>query len=368
MKPTIFFGVPRVWEKINESMAAVGRATTGVKKALSSYAKGLATEKNKSAQFGGDNSSPFMYGCMKGLVLSKIRQAIGLDECRGCFTAAAPIAPDTLWYFASLDIPVYEVFGQSECTGPHTISVAEQWKIGSCGRPMLSTESMLGEGVENKGELCYRGRHIFMGYMYMPEKTAETIDNDGWLHSGDVASFDNDSIDGMVGPSGFMNITGRIKELIITAGGENIPPVLIENEMKSAMLAISNCMVVGDRRKFLGMVVALKCVMDKETGAATDVLGPDALFEGGRIGSNAKTLSEAAKDPLWIDYINKGVNEANSKTTSSAQIVQKWVMMPCDFSEKDGDLTPTMKLKRNVVTEKYKDLIGMGIYGDSASV
>ena len=365
VKPTIFFGVPRVWEKINEKMAAVGRSVTGVKKMLSTYAKSLALEKNKNAQFGEDNSAPFMYGCMKGLVLSKIRQAIGLDECRSCFTAAAPISVETLEYFASLDIPVYEVFGQSECTGPHTISVESQWKIGYCGRPMLGTES---DTSRNGGELCYRGRHIFMGYMYMPDKTAETIDKDGWLHSGDVAEFDSDNIEGMKKPSGFMKITGRIKELIITAGGENIPPVLIENEMKAAMLAVSNCMVVGDRRKFLGMLVALKCEMDPNTGAATDQLASDALFEGGKIGSSAKTLSEAAVDPLWIEYINAGVKEANSKTTSNAQIVNKWVMMPEDFSEAAGDLTPTQKLKRNVVTDKYADLINNKIYGDNGNV
>ena len=142
-----------------------------------------------------------------------------------CFTAAAPIAPETISYFASLNLPVFEVFGQSECTGPHTVSCKSEWKIGTCGRPMLGTESMIAPGT---GELCYRGRHIFMGYMYMEKETRETIDEHGYLHSGDVAEFDSCSKEGVTGPSGFMRITGRIKELIITAGGENVPPVLIE--------------------------------------------------------------------------------------------------------------------------------------------
>ncbi len=139
--------------------------------------------------------------------------------------------------------------------GPHTVSYANEWKIGTCGRPMYGTESML---VKENGELCYRGRHIFMGYMYMDKQTADTIDSEGYLHSGDVAEFDadvksiaNKDKEDMVGPSGFMKITGRIKELIITAGGENIPPVLIENEMKKNMLAVSNCMVVGEKRKYV---------------------------------------------------------------------------------------------------------------------
>merc|ERR1712000_687743 len=134
--------------------------------------------------------------------------------------------------------------------------------MGSCGRPVAGSITKIEPATK---ELCYKGRHIFMGYMHMPDKTAETIDSDGYLHSGDVAEFDNNEKKGMPSPSGFMHITGRIKELIITAGGENIPPVLIEEEMKSAMVAISNCMVIGDRRKFLAMVVALKCEVDAET-------------------------------------------------------------------------------------------------------
>jgi long-chain-fatty-acid--CoA ligase ACSBG len=361
MRPTVFFGVPRVWEKVNEGLAKIGRTVTGLKKVVSGFAKGMAAEKNKNAQFGGSQSTPLLW-CIGSSVTKTIKAAIGLDQCRACFTAAAPIAPETINYFSSLDIPVYEVFGQSECTGPHTISNADQWIVGYCGRPMLGTESML---VKDNGELCYRGRHIFMGYMYMPDKTKETIDSDGWLHSGDVAEFDSNNIGGdMKGPSGFMKITGRIKELIITAGGENIPPVLIENEMKAAMLAISNVMVIGDRRKYLSMLVCLKCEPDKTTGRPTDILAADSLFVGGQIGSDAKTLSEATVDPLWIKYINDGIKVANKKTTSNAQVVQKYKMLPVDFSEQDGDLTPTMKLKRNVVSEKYADLID-SIYDDS---
>jgi long-chain-fatty-acid--CoA ligase ACSBG len=226
--------------------------------------------------------------------------------------------------------------------------------MGSCGRPIPGSETMIAEGTK---ELCYRGRHIFMGYMYMDEKTRETIDNDGWLHSGDVAEFDGNNRDDVPPPSGFMHITGRIKELIITAGGENIPPVLIEEEMKSAMLAISNVMVVGDRRKFLTMLVSLKTVIIPETQEFTDELAADALYEGKRIGSSATTRTEAAADPLWKKYFEDGIKAANKKTTSNAQIVQKYALLPTDLSEKQGDLTPTLKLKRSVVAEKYSALI-----------
>jgi len=341
-------------------MVQIGRQTTGIKKSLSTWAKNCGTEHCRRMQYGNGGGTPWGYGCANSIVLSKIKEALGLDHVKGCFTAAAPIAPETLHYFASLDIPVYEVFGQSECTGPHTVSFAHCWKIGYCGRPIKGSESMIAPGT---GELCYRGRHIFMGYMYMPEKTAETVDEEGYLHSGDVSEFDDNNDPDIPAPSGFMRITGRIKELIITAGGENIPPVLIENEMKAAMVAISNVMVIGDRRKYLSMVVSLKVEIDAETGLPKDKLAADSLFVGQQIGSSATTYTEAMADPLWNNYITAGIKKANSKTTSNAQIVQKFKWLPKDFSEKEGDLTPTLKLKRNVVNEKYAALIE-SIYAD----
>jgi long-chain-fatty-acid--CoA ligase ACSBG len=359
-KPTIFFGVPRVWEKIHEKMAAVGRESTGIKKSLGAWAKGLGADHCERQQYGNSGGSSCGYGCANALVLSKIKEALGLDGAKACFTAAAPISAETLRYFASLDIPVFEVFGQSECTGPHTVCCPGQWKIGTCGRPMLGTETHV---AEETGELCYRGRHIFMGYMRMPDKTAETIDSEGYLHSGDIGEFDTDSDPRVTGPSGFMRITGRIKDLIITAGGENIPPIMIENSMVDEMIAISNCMVVGDKQKYLAMLIALKCEVNPETGEPTDKLHGDALYVGHQIGSTATTMGEAAADPLWKKYIEDGMKAANGKTTSNAQVVQKWAMMPIDFSEKAGLLTPTLKLKRNVASEHYANLI-KSIYGD----
>jgi long-chain-fatty-acid--CoA ligase ACSBG len=361
VRPTIFFGVPRVWEKIQERIVGMGRDIKGLKKTISTWAKSVCLERNKSLQYGETVKMPWGYGCSSS-ILAKVTEALGLDQCKGSFTAAAPIAPETLFYFASINIPIFEVFGQSECTGPHTVSWKGEWKIGTCGRPMPGTESMI---VPSTGELSYRGRHIFMGYMYDEAKTAETIDSEGYLHSGDVAEFDSNNKPGVTGPSGFMRITGRIKELIITAGGENIPPVLIENEMKCAMLAISNVVVIGDKRKYLSMVVSLKSEVDLETMTPTDKLAADSLFVASQIGSSATTVTEAAKCPAWKKYLDDGMKAANLKTTSNAQIVQKWALLPRDFSEKTGELTPTMKLKRNVVAEKYAALID-SIYANDA--
>mmetsp|Transcript_8763 Transcript_8763/g.11253 ORF Transcript_8763/g.11253 Transcript_8763/m.11253 type:complete len:663 (-) Transcript_8763:135-2123(-) len=351
VRPTIFFGVPRVWEKIYEAMQKVAKSTTGLKKMLSTFSKDKALKKNLNAQYGGSQSVPWGYG-FGSLILSKIHVALGLDRCICAYTGAAPIEEKILKYFASIDLPIYELFGQSECTGPHTVNTPTAWKINTCGRPLPGTESKI---VEGTGELIYRGRHIFAGYMYMPEKTAETIDAEGWLHSGDVATFDECDTPGIVKPSGFMSITGRIKELIITAGGENVAPVLIENEFKLAMPALSNCMVIGDKRKFLSILLCLKVEIDEDE--ATNKLTADALETSKAIGSDATTTDAVMTCPKWKEYFDKGMATANDKTISRAQKIAKWAVVPTDFTEKGGELTPTLKLKRSVAEEKYSEIV-----------
>ena len=180
VRPTAFFGVPRVWEKIYDKLQEVAKASTGIKKMLSTWAKGQAAAHWESKEFKSHESSPFLY-CVAQHLLHKAHLALGFDRCYMFFVSAAPIEVKILKYFCSLDIPIMELFGQSECTGPHSVNTVRAFKIGTVGRPMLGTETKLGEG---SGELCYRGRHIFAGYMGMPEKTKETIDPEGWLALG----------------------------------------------------------------------------------------------------------------------------------------------------------------------------------------
>ena len=182
VRPTIFFGVPRVWEKFYDKLQEIGKSSTGLKKVLSTWAKGQALRHWESVEFGSTTGGALLYPLAKKL-LRKIHVALGFDRCASFFVSAAPIEVKILKYFTSIDIPIMELFGQSECTGPHASNRLEAFKIGSVGRPMPGTETTI--SPEN-GELCYRGRHIFAGYMNMEEKTNETIDADGWMHSGDV--------------------------------------------------------------------------------------------------------------------------------------------------------------------------------------
>lgn len=346
VRPTVFFAVPRVWEKFAEKVKAAGASTTGIKKKIAIWAKSKGLKGEMALQTGGSGYLPCGYSLANTLVFKKVRIKLGLDRCRFCFTGAAPITMDTLNFFGALGIPVDEVYGMSECAGPTTLGVPTARKFGSCGKIIPGCEMKLdhqkGRDKEGEGEICYRGRHIMLGYMNNAKKTQEAIDEDGWLHSGDIGRMDKD---------GFYYITGRIKELIITQGGENIAPVPVEDALKKELPAISNCMMVGDRRKYCIMLVTLKTT-PKADGTYTNTLAAEAAEV-----STAQTIEEAKNDELWTKYLEEGRCRANEKSVSRASKVQKIAILPTEFSIDGGELGPTLKLKRYSVMEKYKTII-----------
>jgi long-chain-fatty-acid--CoA ligase ACSBG len=341
-----------------DKLQEVAKASSGVQKTLSTWAKSEAAaywasyDFDALKEFSFTRTVPVTYYLAKTL-LSVAHKKLGFDRCYAFYVSAAPIEVKILQYFASLNIPIMELFGQSECTGPHSVNRYDAFKIGTVGRPMIGTETKLDAQT---GELCYRGRHIFAGYKDMCDKTNETIDADGWLHSGDVVTIDDNHDPSIPQPSGFISITGRIKELIITAGGENVPPVLIEDHLKTAMPALSNAMVIGDKRKFLSVVLCLQVDIDAN-GLATNKLIGRALDTAKEIGSAATTADEARDDPKWQAYFDEGVKKANASAASRAQQVGKWSLLSTDFTELGGELTPTLKLKRSVAAEKHAVVI-----------
>uniref|UniRef100_A0A673A7S6 Long-chain-fatty-acid--CoA ligase ACSBG2 n=1 Tax=Sphaeramia orbicularis TaxID=375764 RepID=A0A673A7S6_9TELE len=343
VRPTAFMGVPRVWEKMQEKMKSVGAKSSTVRRKVAAWAKdvGLQTNLTKMNH----------YHIAKKLVFKKVRKALGLERCNKCFTGAAPITKDTLEFFLSLNIPLYELFGMSESSGPHTISVPEAFKLTSCGKEIPGCKTkLLNPDEEGNGEICLWGRHVFMGYLNMPDKTEEALDAEGWLRSGDLGKHDH---------NGFLFITGRIKELIITAGGENIPPVPIEDAVKEHVPLISNAMLIGDKRKFLSMLLTIKCQVNSESGAPEDELTPEVVELCRKLGSTATRVSEicGGRDRAVHGAIQDGINRVNDKATSNAQRIQKWIVLDKDFSIVGGELGPTMKLKRPVVLKMYKEQI-----------
>ncbi|XP_038560405.1 long-chain-fatty-acid--CoA ligase ACSBG2-like isoform X2 [Micropterus salmoides] len=348
-RPTCFLGVPRVWEKMQEKMKAVGAKASPLRRRVAAWAKSIGLQYNYSVM-NGENLVPWGFMLANNLVFKKVRAALGLDRCKYCFTGAAPITKETLEFFMSLNIPVLELYGMSESSGPHSVSHNNEYRITSCGKVMPGCMTKLeNPDKDGSGEICFWGRHVFMGYLNSPEKTAEALDEDGWLHSGDLGRHDQ---------HGFLYITGRIKELIITAGGENIPPVPIEDALKAEVPIISNTMLIGDKLKFLSMLLTLKCVID-DNGEPTDKLSPEVLDFCQQHGVTATKVSEiiAIKEPAIYKAIQEGLERVNARATSNAQKIQKWVILERDFSISGGELGPTMKLRRPIVVKMYQEKI-----------
>lgn len=193
-----------------------------------------------------------------------------------------------------------------------------------------------------------------MGYMKMPKKTQEAIDDNGFLHSGDIGKKDKD---------GFLYITGRLKELIITHGGENVPPVLIEQTIKKHCSALANVCVIGDKKKYLTCLVSLKTLPNHDTGIPTNKLRDEASATAKEIGSEATTVEGAVKCDKFQKHIYDCIKAANEEATSRAQKVQYFRILPVDLSAAGGELTPTLKTKRRIVNDKYKDLIDTMYHG-----
>lgn len=202
-------------------------------------------------------------------------------------------------------------------------------------------------------ELMYRGRNVMMGYLKMEEETKRTLDAEGWIHTGDQGHLDAD---------GFVYLTGRLKELIVTSGGENVSPVPIENKLMDLCPAISNAIVIGDKRNYLSCIFSLKTVPDPTSGDPTQALIPEVIELGKTFGSVCTTSEEASQDDKWHEYLGKIVEKYNNEfSVSNAQQIRKWIILKNDISLGKGELTATMKMKRGVVMKNYENEIN-GMY------
>ena len=355
VRPQHLLGVPRVFEKIMEKMQDMGRNAPPAKRVIAKWAKKTGLEYNKRILTGqSTKGKDKAYKLAKKVVFDKVKYNLGLDCAKFIGIGAAPVSKECLEYFLSLDIQLCEGYGMSETAGPHTGNLPGFQRLGSIGPPFQGFKIKIENPDETgEGEIVMSSRNIMMGYLFNEEKTKEAIDENGWLHSGDLGTeLDN----------GFFRITGRIKELIITAGGENVAPIPIEEAIKKELNCISNAMVVGDQRKFLTCLLAFKVEADPETLEPTDKLtkaAKDWCIE------EAKCEVHTLKEVLWpglahetiMAHIQRGINRVNLKAVSNAQKVQKWVVLPRDFSVQGQELGPTLKLKRHAVMTKYSSTI-----------
>jgi long-subunit acyl-CoA synthetase (AMP-forming) len=331
VRPTIFFGVPRVWEKLQTAVEKAISEAPPLRRRLLGWARRRALAAGYAAQRG--QAVGPLAALADHLVLGKVRARLGLHRVRHAASAAAPISLGTLEFFLSLGIPILEIWGLSETSGPGTISVPGRFRTGSVGPIMRGVELRVAED----GELLLRGPNVFRGYRKDPEATAAAIDGDGWLHSGDLGAIDAD---------GFARITGRKKDLLVTSGGKKVAPSPIEMKLRE-IPGVAHAVLVAEQRNFVGALLTLD-------PAALPTLAQ-------RLGSPARTLVEASRCPILRAFLGREIERVNA-ALARFETVRKFRVLPAEFTVGGGELTPTLKLKRNVVYQKFATEID-ALYG-----
>ncbi|WP_194828233.1 long-chain fatty acid--CoA ligase [Nocardia sp. XZ_19_231] len=330
-RPTVFFGVPRVWQKIKtgiENKLAV--EPSPVKKALANWAIGVGVAQAK-AKLAGESSLLLgvQHKIADALVLSKLRAALGFAELKVAASGAAPVPPETLEYFLGLGFAVSEVWGMSETAGVGTYTEIDKPRPGSVGRVMDGVELRL----DADGEVLIRGPIITPGYRNMPDKTAEAIDDAGWLHTGDIGTLDAD---------GYLRIVDRKKELIISEAGKNIAPSNIENAMKAASSMIGQAVAIGEARAYITALI---------------MLDPDvAALRAKDFGATDATHAELARRKEIVDEVREAVLAGNRKLSRVEQI-KRFVIVENLWEPGGDELTPKMSLKRTPISNKYAETI-----------
>jgi long-chain acyl-CoA synthetase len=327
VRPTIWGAMPLVWERLKAGIEAKVAAETSVKHALDDWALGAANTRARALLDGSELgfADRVQYEVADKLVLGKIRTAIGLDRARWLICGDAPIPKETLAFFAGLGLPMTEVWGMSELSGIATVRHPRDAVLGSVGKPLPGLETK----VAADGELLVRGPLVMKGYRNEPEKTAEAIDTDGWLHTGDIATLDDD---------GNVSIIDRKKEVIVNAAGKNMSPCHIENTIKAACGLIGAMMTIGDARPYNTALI----VLNAETANAY-------AARKWRADASARAL---AVDPNVITQIATGVARGNAKLSRVEQI-KRFKVLPTFWEPGGDEITLTMKLKRKPVTQKY---------------
>ena len=325
--PTVFGAVPRVWEKFYSGVMIALKEAGGLQQAVYGWAIGVGHQVVDLvlAQKPVPLSLKLRFHVARLLALNNVRKMIGIHRARFLVTGAAPISPDLVRWYLALGLPMLELWGMTETCGAGTGAPADRIKPGSIG-PAAEFNEMRLDPVT--GEILVRGPNVFMGYLNLPEKTAETIDADGWLHTGDV---------GVIDEEGFFRITDRMKDIIITAGGKNITPSELENELKFSPY-VTDAVVIGDKRPYLTVIV----MIDQEN-AEKYAQDNDVPF------SNYASLTHSAEVQ---NLIQAEVDRVNKKFARVEQIKKFW-LLDTQLSAEDEELTPTMKLKRKLVEKKY---------------
>ena len=326
VKPTVFPSVPRVYEKIHSAVVAKFDAETGAKRKLIDWALAVGRRVSELKRAGEPVPASLraQFRLADKLVYAKVKERLG-GRLRLAISGGAPLAPEIAEFFHAIDILLVEGYGLTECTTAASTNTHEAYRFGTVGRPLPGTQVKLAED----GELLIKSETVFQGYFKDPEATAEVLGADGWLRSGDIAEIDED---------GFIAITDRKKDIIVTAGGKNVAPQNLENDLKSSKY-VSQAMVVGDRRPYI---------------AALITLDPEAVPAWAAERGLPADLESLARSDEVHELVQGVVDTVNADRSRYEQI-KRFAILPRDFTMEDDELTPTLKLKRRVVGKHFGD-------------
>jgi long-chain acyl-CoA synthetase len=331
VQPVVFFAVPRVWEKVYSTVAIAVKEAGRVQQLAYGWAVGQGMKRVAHIEAGTQPGAleRLQYWLARTLVLNNVRRMVGLNRVQLALTGAAPISPELIRWYLALGIPLREGWGMTETSGGGTVTPFDGLRPGSIGMPGPGVEMRIAEGT---GEILLRGANVIMGYLNLPDKTAETIDAEGWLHTGDVGRVDDD---------GYFYITDRMKDIIITAGGKNITPSEWENQLKFSPY-VTDAVVIGDKRAYLSCLV-----MIDEENVAQWAQDRDVQF------SDFKSLCRA---PEVVNLIGAEIEKVN-KAFARVEQIKQFRLIEQRLTAEDEELTPTMKLKRSLINRKYGELI-----------
>jgi len=330
VQPTFFLGVPRVWEKMMASITIRMEDAGWLKRANYRFWMRVGARIARKRWKGGkvQGLDKVVYGLGWLFLYRPLREKLGMSRIKGVLSGAAPIAPQVLEFFWTIGVPVREGYGQTENTAMGTITPPDDIRLGKVGKPLEGNEVK----IAPDGEILTRGPGTFLGYFKDPAATAETIDEDGWLHTGDVGEIDED---------GFLKITDRKKGIIITAGGKNISPSEIENMLKVSPY-VKEAVVIGDQRKYLTALI----------GIEQDTVANWALQR--RIGFT--TYADLSSKEEVVALIGQVVDEVNEKL-AQVETIKRFRLLPKELDEEDGEVTATQKVKRRAIESEYRELI-----------
>lgn len=322
-KPTFVLAVPRVFEKVFNT--AKGKAEADGKGKIFDKSAQVAIDWSRAQDTGGPGLLlKVQHALFDKLVYGKLRAALG-GRCLGAISGGAPLGERLGHFYRGIGVTVYEGYGLTETTAAASVNHDEGLRIGTVGRPLPGVDFSIAED----GEVLIRGGIVMRGYWKNEDATKEAIDSDGWFHTGDLGELDSD---------GFLKITGRKKEILVTAGGKNVAPAVLEDRLRSNRL-VSQCIVVGDQRPFIAALITL----DEEAL-------PQWLESKGKPAD--QTAEQVREDPEVYAEIESAVKDAN-KAVSQAEAIKKFVILGTDFTEDNGMLTPSLKLKRSVVMKEF---------------